>query len=98
MANFDDITRNKVLSHLKIINTWASVDEHYGGIGPECCDDIAQWTEEAINLIESLFTPNDAMLTLIHAGQCDKRFKIGDTIRYTPSETCSILMEGKRKP
>ena len=88
----------RVLSHLKIIRIWADTDKNNDGIWPECCEDIVHWTDDAILLIESLFTPNDAMLSLIYAGQHDKRFKIGETIRYTPSEVYNILMEGKREP
>lgn len=98
MAMSSEAAVKKVLSHLKIIRIWADQGNNHDGIWPECCEDVAHWEDDAISLIESLYTPNDAMLSLIYAGQHDKRFKIGDTIRYTPTEVYNILMEGKRKP
>ncbi len=98
MGTPDKMTRNKALSHLKIIRTWAFTDKQYGGIGPECCDDIVQWIDEAVSVMESLFTPDDVMLTLIDAGHHDRKFKLGETIRYTPTEVQKILLEGKRTP
>lgn len=44
--------REKVINHLQIIRTWAVVDRNYGGINPDCCDDIVKWIDEALELLK----------------------------------------------
>ena len=44
--------RDKVISHLAIIRTWAEVDQKRGGINPECCADIVKWIDEALELLK----------------------------------------------
>lgn len=44
--------REKVVSRLQIIRTWADVDQKYGGIKPECCDHIVKWIDDALELLK----------------------------------------------
>lgn len=44
----------KVISHLRIIRTWAKVDGERGrGIEPKCCADIVKWLDEALNALKA---------------------------------------------
>ena len=43
-----------------------------------------------------LFSPGDVCKAMILHGQRDTRFKLGDTIRYSPTEVHDILNEDRR--
>jgi len=45
---------------------------------------------------EKLFSPGDVCKAMILHGQRDKHFKLGDTIRYSPTEVHDILNEARR--
>lgn len=46
--------REKVISRLQIIRTWAAVgkDPIYNGIEPRCCEDIVTWIDDALALLK----------------------------------------------
>lgn len=44
--------RAETITHLQIIRTWADVDRKYGGINPECCEDIVKWIDDALELLQ----------------------------------------------
>ena len=48
----DQADYNDIVSHLKIIRTWAEVDRKYGGIMPDCCEHIVTWIDEALELLK----------------------------------------------
>ena len=37
------------------------------------------------------YTPEEAMIKLVETGQSDPKFKLGETIKYSPSEVKKIL-------
>ena len=43
---------------------------------------------------DRLFTAEEVRAAIVNHGQSDKRFKLGETIQYTPDEVENILMEG----
>ena len=61
------------------------------------CGASGQWNHYADIATESWnkrakqFTPDDVMTALVIYGQTDKQFRIGETIRYSPSEVQHIL-------
>lgn len=66
-----------------------------GGIGYE--EDISEdRRRDDCPLVElpehgDLIETKDVLLALVEHGQRDKRFKLGDTIRYSPSEVKEII-------
>ena len=48
------IDKEQVLSHLRVIRTWAAVGTYHEGIEKKCCEDVAQWVDEALELMEAL--------------------------------------------
>lgn len=48
----DQADYKDIVSHLKIIRTWADVDRKYGGIMPECCENIVTWIDDALELLK----------------------------------------------
>lgn len=38
-----------------------------------------------------VYTPEEVMTELVNTGQGDPKFKLGETIKYSPSETMKIL-------
>ena len=48
----DQADYNDIVSHLKIIRTWAEVDRKYGGIMPDCCEHIVTWIDDALELLK----------------------------------------------
>lgn len=46
--------------------------------------------------LDKLFSPGDVYKAMVQNGQHDTRFKLGETIRYSPSEVHDILREGRR--
>lgn len=48
------IDKERVLSHLRIVRTWAAVGTYHEGIEKKCCADIAQWADDALELMEAL--------------------------------------------
>ena len=48
------IDKERVLSHLRVIRTWAAVGTYHEGIEKKCCEDVAQWVDEALELMEAL--------------------------------------------
>lgn len=63
------------------------------------CGASGQWNHyadsaaDAWNQREKQFSPSDVMLKMVLHGQGDKRFRLGETIRYSPSEVQHILEE-----
>lgn len=47
-----EIISEEIISHLQIIRTWADVDRKYGGIKPDCCEDIVKWIDDALELLK----------------------------------------------
>lgn len=46
--------REKVITNLQVIRTWAEVDGESGrGIDPQCCRKIVSWIDDAIALLKS---------------------------------------------
>lgn len=43
---------DQIISHLQIIRTWADVERKYGGIKPDCCEDIVTWIDDALELLK----------------------------------------------
>lgn len=48
------IDKERVLSHLRIIRTWAAVGIYHDGIEKKCCEDVAQWADDVLELMEAL--------------------------------------------
>lgn len=61
------------------------------------CGASGQWNHyadlaaEAWNTREKQFSPDDVMMKMVVHGQADRRFKLGETIRYSPSDVRKIL-------
>ena len=53
--------------------------------------ELEKKTVEIWNLREKQFSPGDVMTAMALHGQSDERFKLGETIRYSPSEVKHIL-------
>jgi len=47
----------------------------------------------AAGLLRGSFLPDEAAMAIVRFGQNDKQFKLGETIRYSPSEICKIFKE-----
>lgn len=45
----------------------------------------------AAGLLRGSFLPDEAAMAIVRFGQNDKKFKLGETIRYSPSEIGQIL-------
>lgn len=45
--------RARVIEHLQIVRTWASVGKEpiYNGIEPRCCEDVEKWMDDALALL-----------------------------------------------
>lgn len=55
------IDKERVLSHLRVIRTWAAVGTYHEGIEKKCCEDVTQWADEALELMESLLKRREDM-------------------------------------
>lgn len=47
--------------------------------------------QNAAGLLRGSFLPDEAAMAIVRFGQSDKKFKIGETICYSPSEIGKIL-------
>ena len=48
------IDRDKVISRLQIIRTWAEVGKNYNGIqGEDCLRDVVDWIDDALVLLKA---------------------------------------------
>lgn len=54
----------------------------------EMCSYIVR---NAAGLLRGSFSPDEAAMAIVRFGQSDKNFKLGETIRYSPSEIGQIL-------
>ena len=48
---------------------------------------------DAVTLLKTTYTPEEARCVLVSHGQQDKRFGWGEVIKYSPSEVQEILEE-----
>ena len=48
---------------------------------------------DAVTLLKTTYTPEEAWCVLVSHGQQDKRFGWGEVIKYSPSEVQEILEE-----
>lgn len=92
----DGRARKEVRYHLQIIHTWAAVYKKYGGIRPECCEDIEKWAMDAIEMLDSLYSPQEVREAMLETGHHELQFRLGDFIRYSPSEVQEILEDYRR--
>lgn len=53
----------------------------------------AEWqkVDDALQLLEKSFTPDEVYSTVIEHGQHDRRFRLGDPIKYSFPEVVDIL-------
>lgn len=59
----------------------------------DLCDSCQSDIEKVLMKKTPLFTAEEVMSIVCLHGQNDKQFSLGETIKYTPSEICKILME-----
>lgn len=62
------------------------------------CGACGQWNHYANECIDAWntrkgFTPTEVEFKIVARGQKDNRFKLGETIRYSPSEVRKILTD-----
>ena len=71
------------------ITVTSNEEEEYITIFPwdGCCDN------HDTEVGKTTFTPNEVLAAIVAYGQKDRRFKLGDTIMYSPSEIHKILTE-----
>ena len=55
--------------------------------------DMAEPLCEAAEMMKRMYTPDEVCGKVSLHGQHDHRFKLGETIRYSPSEILKILKE-----
>lgn len=54
------IDRDKVISRLQIIRTWAEVGKNYNGIqGEDCLRDVVDWIDDALALLKEQEPTNE---------------------------------------
>lgn len=52
---------------------------------------MARTMRDAAEMIEQMFTPSQVCAAMVVHGQGNRRFKLGETISYSPSEVEKIL-------
>lgn len=77
--------------------------EHLNNANPShwhTCDVVDR--EEVLEIIDrhkegqKVFTPEDVWSIMVENGQRDPRFKLGETIKYSPAEVMEMLKRQKR--
>lgn len=55
------------------------------------CNAIHKYVQDAIDLLKKSFTPDEAYFAVIEHGRHDRRFRLGDPIKYSFPEVIDIL-------
>lgn len=72
--------RERVIEHLQIVRTWASVGKEpiYNGIEPRCCENVEKWMDDALALLREQDTVDHALDVLKKHGWKDDSEVTGD--------------------
>lgn len=78
---------NDMLTHMRIIRTWAEVDGKSGrGIDPVCCADIVKWIDEVLKELKPIQvvygSPKLGKFYATRCGNCEEQVR--DGFKYCP--------------